>query len=275
MPAPIYALILGLVQGATEFLPISSSGHLVLAGNLLGVKEPDLVLDTVLHCGTLLAVVVFLRAELKEIVHGVWRIVTFAESPTNLLRDDPGVRWLTWMVVASVPTALIGVLLKDWFESLFASTLAVGIALCFTGFVLLATQRVLKQPTKDKPINAARAFAVGLAQSIAITPGVSRSGMTIAASLFAGMRVEVAAKFSFLISIPAIFGALLLQVKDLQGINANRGLALSVGFVAAAISGYLCLRLLFKLLEKRRFAEFGIYCLAVGITAIVYSLINA
>lgn len=273
MENSFYALILGIVQGLTEFLPVSSSGHLVLAQELLGFREPALLLDTVLHGGTLVAAIIFLRPQIEQIFQGAQRIIRREEKISVLLERDPGVRWILFIVLATIPTGLIGVGFKDLFEKLFADVRAVGIALCVTGLILLSTSWIRKTARVSQPITWARALLVGLAQSVAIIPGISRSGATIATALFLGIEMVEAARLSFLISIPAILGALILQIRDLSEVNAGVLLSLVVGFFSAMISGYYSLRWLFRILEKERFHLFGYYCLPLGVVTLILDFI--
>ena len=267
------ALILGIVQGLTEFLPVSSSGHLVIGQNLLGMKNPELLLDTVLHLGTLCAAVVFLRPQIMEILAGLGKLAKSPGDFKGLFKNDPGIRWFAFMIVASVPTAIIGLSLEDYFEKLFGSLLAVGIALLCTGAVLLATYAIIRRgERRTRAMTAFDGLIMGFAQSVAIIPGISRSGITIATGLFSGLEVAPAARLSFLISIPAIVGAVLLQFLKIESVSSDAAVGLFVGFAAAAISGYYALKLLFNLLEKRRFHLFGFYCLFAGACTVIYSL---
>jgi undecaprenyl-diphosphatase len=273
MESTLNAFILGIVQGLTEFLPVSSSGHLVIGQNLLGMKDPELLLDTVLHLGTLCATVVFLRPQIMEIITGLGKLAQAPGSFKTLYKNDPGIRWFVLMVIASIPTAIIGLSFEDFFESLFGNLFAVGISLLFTGFLLLATYAVLRRKDQTThPITATNGFVMGLAQSIAIIPGISRSGITIATGLFSGLDVTQAARLSFLISIPAIVGAVILQFLKVDSISQGALVGLVIGFATAALSGYYALKLLFNLLEKRRFHLFGFYCLTIGAFTIIFSL---
>ncbi len=269
------ALILGVVQGLTEFLPVSSSGHLVIGQNLLGMKEPELLLDTVLHMGTLCAAVVFLRPQILDIMTGLIKLAKAPHNFSRLYKDDPGIRWFALMIIASVPTALIGLGLEDFFEKLFGNLLAVGAALIFTGSILFATYAVMQRTDrKTRPIGMKDGLIMGLAQSVAIIPGVSRSGMTIATGVFSGLDITAAARLSFLISIPAISGATALQLLKVESISQSAILGLILGFFAAALTGYYALKWLFALLEKRRFHLFGIYCLTVGALTIIFTVFD-
>ncbi len=260
----VTAAVLGFVQGVTEFLPISSSGHLVLAQNLFGMKEPQLLFDVILHAGTLTAVVVFVRREIAGLVRALLSLGR--PTPAGLAaawRDDAHFRLLVFLVVGSAPTALIGLMFKDVFEALFASTSAVGWALIATGVILAASKFA---PAGARPlgrVGLGRALIVGAAQGLAIIPGVSRSGTTIAAGLFLGLERQSAARFSFLLSLPAVIGALGLELVDSAGSNVPLSASV-VGFIAAAFSGYLALVWLMRLLAAGRFFVFAPYVWLVG-----------
>ena len=268
------AIILGLVQGLTEFLPVSSSGHLVLGQHLFGFREPEILFDVILHMGTLVAVILVFYREIWSLLLEFFRLpktLTQDGGAKTAWRERPFFRLMLLIIVGLIPTGLMGVLLKDVFESLFASTLAVGIALLITGCVLFLTSRA---PASGRDISGFKtrdALAVGIAQGLAITPGISRSGMTISTGLFLGLDRELAAKYSFLLSVPAILGALILEIKD--GLSGSFGPAeLAAGFIAALVSGYLALVLLLRLVRKGRLHYFAYYCWCIGLAALVWSL---
>ena len=258
MIGDLQALWLGILQGLTEFLPVSSSGHLVLGQNILGVNQPDLLFDVAVHVGTLVAVLFCFREDIVSILRGLWA------------KDDQareGRRLLFLIVVGSVPTALIGLLFKDQFEALFSSLSAVGVALLVTGGLLMATRFA---PQGRRGLNATgpgRALLVGLFQGLAITPGISRSGATISAGLYLGLDRRLAAHFSFLLSIPAILGALALELKDVE-FSTVAVSPLLLGGVAAALSGYFALKVLLKVVQKGRLYWFAPYCWALGLAVL-------
>ncbi len=256
----ITAAFLGAIQGLTEFLPVSSSGHLVLFQNLLGYKEPELLLDTTLHLGTLTAVCIYFYSELKEI----------ASDSIKLDTKSPHVNLLIWILVASIPTGLIGIIFKDTLESLFHDSFKVGIMLIITGFILLTTRLVRHETSSSLKIGLLPALAIGIAQGIAIMPGISRSGATIACGLIIGLDRELAGKFSFLLSIPAILGAVVLQLKG-EEITRVGIASLGAGFLAAAVVGLLSLKLLMGIVKKGRLHYFAPYCWLAGIVAIATS----
>lgn len=263
MDAWLQALLLGIVQGLTEFLPVSSSGHLVLSQAIFGedfkFKDMAVAFDLVLHLGTLLPVLYFYRKDLVRIVRSY-----LTPSPSeggglvNWLKADDA-RWLAAMVVVGmVPTAMIGLLLKDTFEQLFHSPQAVCIALIVTGALLLST-RFTGGGARGGALTLGVALAIGVAQGLAITPGISRSGSTIAVALLLGLDRDLAARFSFLLSIPAILGAAILVSKDGVSIPSGAGGALLIGFLASVVVGYLALVMLVALVRRGGLHNFTYY----------------
>ena len=257
----LWAALLGLIQGLTEFLPVSSSGHLVLTGHLIGLPNTGLVFELLLHLATLVAVIFYYRSDVAALIKAIPRAL---KAPLRGYRDDADVRLGMLVIAATIPTGVIGLLFKDDFEQLATQPQAVGVALLVTAALLTATHWIRPQA---RELNLTMALAIGLIQGMAITPGISRSGATIALALLLGLATIKAARFSFLISIPAIAGAAILKLKDGLGdldlINAG------LGFAVALVSGYLALRWLVALVQARRFAAFAPYCAIVGILAIV------
>ena len=252
----IETTILAVLQGIAEFLPISSSGHLVLGKALLGVKEPGIRLDIFLHVGTLFAIAAF-----------YWRVIW------RILREYDW-KYVAKIVVSAIPAGVIGVLFKDQLEEFFSSPHAVGAALLFTGIVLLAT-KVL--PKGEREVSFLGAVVMGVAQAVAILPGVSRSGMTLAAARASKIEAAKSAEFSFLMSAPPIAGAALLEVLKAMKENCPNCPSTETawplviyGGVLAAVVGYFSLAFLLKALKSDRFWMFGPYCLlAGGITLIL------
>ena len=252
------AVGLGFLQGLTEFLPVSSSGHLVLGQRLLGLTEPELLFDVAVHAGTLLAVVAVFWRDLWDMLRGLW-------DPAG-----PG-RRLIWLVVAgSIPTAILGLAARDFFERMFSSLAAVGIALLLTGALVWVTRYLPRGHRDLNRTGAGRAFWVGLAQGLAITPGLSRSGTTISVGLMLGLERRLAAHYSFLLSIPAVGGALLLQGREAILAGGAPLTPLVVGGLAAAVSGYGALRLLLGVVQAGRLHLFAPYCWLLGLTALIW-----
>lgn len=246
------AALLGVVQGLTEFLPVSSSGHLVLAQSLLGVDMPGVVFETVVHVATLAAVLWVYRARVLELVRGV------------ASRERSAVRYVLMLALASVPAGVVGVAGRGFFESMFDTPVAAAAFLLVTGGVVW-TIRYTADGARDREPGVGQSLWAGFAQALAIFPGISRSGSTVAAGVWRGVDPVRMAEFSFLMSVPAIGGAALLQAGGLAEATARGGAAgLAVGFAAAAVAGVVAIRLFVRALEARAFHRFAYYCWAVG-----------
>jgi undecaprenyl-diphosphatase len=260
------AAVLGVMQGLTEFLPVSSSGHLVLAQALYGLTEPEVFFDLVLHLGTLTAVLAFYRVEFFGMLRELG--VFFRPGLAVAFRTRPLFRLGVLIVVGSVPTAIIGLVFQDFLTSLFNSLLAVGINLLITAlFLTISAFRKTVSVKSELEFPIWMALAIGLAQGLAIAPGLSRSGVTISLAIMLGMERSLAARYSFLLSVPAVLGAILLTLTDAGSSVFPRG-ALTLGFFTSAVVGFLALVLLSILLKKGRFHFFVPWCLAAGILAL-------
>lgn len=238
----------GLIQGLSEFLPISSSGHLVLVPAVLGQEGPDLATSAVLHLGTLLAVLVYFRTDLR-------RMLRF---------DAEGRRLVGLVAIGTVPAAVLGLTLESFFDEINQRPKMVAIALFLTGLVLMATrflERGRRPMEEGRPVDA---VAVGLGQALALIPGVSRSGATIATGLARGFDRVEAARYSFLLGIPAIAGGGLLSFADLASSDAGIPPETWVGMAVAAVSGYAAIAVLLRLLGRVGLAPFGAYCVLAG-----------
>jgi undecaprenyl-diphosphatase len=244
------AAILGVIQGLTEFLPVSSSGHLVLAEALLGVHPPGVTFEVVVHLGTLLAVLVYFRSRIIELVRSVF------DSKMKKSRA-----FLGYLILGTIPAGVIGVAFRGFFEAAFDSPVMAAVMLLVTGLILLSTRFA---PKKKQPTTALRAFLIGLGQAVAILPGISRSGSTISAGLLLGVKPAEAAEFSFLLAVPAIGGAAVLSLDDLSQLPADQmgqyGLGLVVSFVVALGAVYLVL----ESIRRGKFEYFAYYCFAAG-----------
>ena len=263
------ALILGVVQGATEYLPVSSSGHLVIFQHLFGLEEPALLFDINLHVATLLAVLWYYWRDIGDLIRqslAAFRALSQGEPWAEVQTDYPGFR-LAWLIVlGTVPTALIGVTLQDTFESLFGSLRTVGFMLWVTGMILFLTRFGSKGTRGIGAMKPADALLIGLVQGLAITPGISRSGSTIVVALLLGIEKETAARYSFLLSVPSIIGALILKIGDAgEGVGF---MATAIGFLAALVTGYFCLSLLVQIVKRGKLAWFAPYCFAAGLFAL-------
>ena len=259
---------MGLVQGATEFLPVSSSGHLTLLPWLLDWPQPSLVFDTTLHLGTLAAVLIFFRQDIAQLVIAWW-------DSGRRRRIDTAEARLAWgILIGTIPAALAGYLFEDFFAFFFGSPLWVAIFLLVTGVILAASERMGRREHGLEGITWRDALGIGLAQAVAILPGLSRSGATIGAGLALGLKREAAARFSFLLSIPIILGSgafKLLDVLEAGGAGASAG-GLLLGFLAAALSGYLCIRFLLAFLQRGRLYGFALYCWGAGLVTLLLLL---
>lgn len=245
----------------TEFLPVSSSGHLVFFQSVFGFKEPHVFFDVVLHLGTLLAVVVFFRTDISNILQGTRQGLKARKMGQN------GIRLLIWIIIATIPTGLMGILFKDWFESLFTRPKIVGGMLLTTGLILWFTRYVKRDGRLLEKMGWADALLIGIVQGIAIIPGISRSGSTISTGLFCGLDRELAGKFSFLLSIPAILGATLLELRGIES-PAEVWMHL-IGMAIAFLVGLLSLKFLMRIVRRGRLFTFAYYCWPVGIVMIL------
>lgn len=250
------AIFLGLVQGLTEFLPVSSSGHLVIIEHYLNVRPPGLIFETLLHLGTLLAVIWVFR-------HDVWSIIQRPRQKMTFL-----------IIVGAIPTGFMGILLEDFFTSLFSSVFIVGFMLLVTGIFLWLAECLASCRKNLHEMNWFDAVLIGIAQGIAITPGISRSGATVATALVRGLDKRTAAKYSFLLSIPVILGAFVLQLWNIKGVD-NSQIALIpylTGTIVATLSGYLAIKTFLGFLQRGKLRYFSLYCFLLGGLVIIMNL---
>ena len=246
------ALVLGVVQGATEFLPVSSSGHLVMGQTLLDIRVPGVAFEATVHAATLVSILLVYRERVAELAAGIFR------------GRKEAWRYLGLLALATVPAAAIGLLWRDEVEALFETPVTVGAALLVTGGFLWTTLRALEREEWGDPGTKA-AVIMGFAQAFALIPGISRSGSTVVLALWLGVEPREAAAFSFLMAIPALGGAALLQVPDIAaGSGGVAALPLVAGGVAAAVTGILAIRTFVAMLRHRSFHVFAPYCWAVG-----------
>ncbi|MBR5217885.1 MAG: undecaprenyl-diphosphate phosphatase [Oscillospiraceae bacterium] len=271
------AFLLGLVQGVAEFLPISSSGHLAIAQNLLGMKAAGSVpefFDVLLHLGTLVAVFAAYWQEICDMVAEFFRGTRDVIRGTTPVPVPPARRLIVLIVIATLP--LFAVLpIRDAVQGLSDNMMFIGAALIATGFLLFGSDMMRKGKKTEKNATWVDALIVGVGQAIATMPGISRSGMTITAGCFAGFERKFAVRFSFLMSIPAILGANILSIGDAiaVGINWAEVPMYLVGVATAAVVGYLCIRLLKMIADKGKFGFFAYYCWAVGLLTLVLNAI--
>ena len=249
------AIMLGSIQGITEFLPISSSGHLVIAQSLLGIELPGNIIEVVTHLGTLLSVIIIYREEIIKILLG------FKEPLTK--------KYIIFLVIGTIPAAVIGVGAKTFITEFFESIKLVSVSLIFTGLILFLSNMI---KTKKSSISINKSLLIGLSQALAIIPGISRSGMTITIGTLLGLNPKDAAKFSFLLAIPIISGAGLITAIDLvdQPTQISYNI-LFAALVSSFIVGYISLKWLLGILESGKLHFFGYYCTSLGIITLMIS----
>jgi undecaprenyl-diphosphatase len=265
---PFQALVLGIIQGATEFLPVSSSGHLVLVPWMLGWEEPGLTFDAVVHWGTAMAVIVYFWREWLALIQAVFQAIR-QRSIAN-----PGARLVLLIILGTIPAALIGYALEDFFEQMFSRPAAAAAFLLVTAALLSVAEWLGRREYDLGQLTWLDALLVGLGQAMAIFPGISRSGATIATGLARGLKREPAARFSFLLATPVILGAGAFKLLDLAqaGDLAGQIPALVVGFAGAGVVGFGCIHFLLRYLQNRRLYPFAIYCAAVGIICLIVAV---
>ncbi len=255
----IQAVVLGLVQGLTEFLPISSSGHLVLIQNFFGLNQPQLIFDIFVHFGTMCAVLLFFSKDIRAILSNI--------STIKDIHTNPHTRMLWLIIIASLPTFVIAFIFSVKFIHAFNSVYLVSVMLLITGVLLWYSETIISENKKIFQMNFKHALIIGAVQGLAVTPGISRSGSTIATGLFCGIDRELAARFSFLLSVPAISAAFLMAVSQLlrTGFNLSISIAcLIIGTLVSFVSGYYALKILFIFIRKKKLWVFAAYCWIVG-----------
>ncbi len=273
----IQALILGIVQGATEFIPVSSSGHLVIVPWLFGWEPSPLLFDTILHWGTLTAIIIVFWRDFLDIFKATM------SSIFNRSLADPNARLGWFIVIGTIPAAFFGLFFKDFFEGLVlneeAGPLAAGIFLLVTAALLIGSELITRNANVDRSLtgmNVRDAIFIGFAQAFALFPGVSRSGSTIAAGLVRRFRRDEAARFSFFLGAPTFLGAGLLQLGDALATDRAEVAAMApeliVGFLAAAVVGVIAIRFLLRYLRTHSLYPFAIYCIIMGLTVIALNL---
>ena len=262
----IQSIILGLIQGLTEFLPVSSSGHLVFAERFLKVKSDDVVFIVIVHLGTLIAVIYYYRKKLWDIAKAIVNSVIGGGKDPNS-KSNLMLGW--YIILGTIPAVIFGLAFKDWLEKSFGSPRWTSIEFIINGLILILTIMAID---RFKKIKATESIAIGIAQAIAIIPAISRSGSTIATGMFLGVTKEEAAEYSFLLSIPAIGGAVVLEIpKILHLIPDLPMLAIyCAGMVVSGVVGFFSIKFLLDVLKKGKFYYFGIYCIALGILGLLF-----
>ncbi len=261
----IDAIILGVVQGLTEFLPVSSSGHLELGKAILGdtsIPEESLLFTVVLHFATALSTIVVFRKDILEIIKGLLKFKKNEETLFSLK-----------IIISMIPAVVVGLFFEEQLEQLFGSNIM------FVGFMLLITAALLwfadRAKSTRKPVSTSNAFVIGIAQAIAMLPGISRSGATISTSVLLGNDKTKAARFSFLMVIPLIFGKI---AKDIMSgdlaFSSENNIPIAIGFVAAFVSGLFACTWMISLVKKSKLTYFAVYCIVVGVLAIIFGFIK-
>ncbi len=265
----IKAVVLGVVQGLTEFLPISSSGHLVIGSQILDFQEKGIAFDVFLHLGTLLSVIIVFRQE-------IWAMILAPFQYSTGIRSEKVIdklKWDLYIVISTIPAVIVGLYLKDSIEKVFSNLPLVFAMLSITGILMIAS-RYLK--CKNVELRGLHALFIGCAQAMAIMPGLSRSGSTIFTGMAMGIDRQVVARFSFIMSIPAILGAVVLQTGELITHPPSPGSMINIaaGTVAASISGYFAIVMLLDIIRKNRLQWFGYYCLILSFSGFIYILLS-
>jgi len=252
-------LVLAIIQGFTEFLPVSSSAHLVFGKALLGVREEGVALEVVLHLGTLLAVLIYYRDDLLSLLRGAIDEL----GPRGLAGNRQSLQMIGYLVIGTIPAVVGAVFIKDYVEAGFNNPRGSSLELLINGVMLLSTLLAAKGRAS---LGAVRALVIGIAQFISILPGISRSGATIGAALFMKIKPEEAARFSFLLSIPAILGAAVFELGPMiEGLRSGNLGLYAFGFVISFFTGLLAIDVLLRVVQRGRFALFGVYCVVVGL----------
>ncbi len=273
----IEAIMLGVIQGLTEFLPVSSSGHLVLFQNLLGLTEPELLFDISLHVGTLVAVLIVFFRDIYEILRALIRTPFQMKQSGGLsaiVKTDPFVRMAMLIVVGSIPTAVIGLVFKEIADRLFGTITIVGLMLLVTGTILWLTRNIVREGRPVENTTNKDALIIGIVQGLAILPGISRSGSTIATALFLGVDRKVAGRFSFLLSLPAIIGALVLSLDTPELATTIPLGTIILGSVISALVGWLALVMLLRVVDRGQLHRFAPYCWLVGTVTLVLAMMG-
>jgi undecaprenyl-diphosphatase len=269
-------IILGIIQGLTEFLPVSSSGHLVLGQIFFGITQSQLVFDISVHVGTLLAVIVVYASDISSMLVSLFGFLSNAvrfKPVTHLVKEDKNLRMVGFILIGSIPTGIIGLALKEFEHILFTSEVLVGAMLILTGTILWLSRKYYFNENKEDGFGIKKALFIGIIQGLAVIPGISRSGSTIATGMFLGLNRVTAAKFSFLLSIPAIMGAEILSIKDIiqEGLVVDSVTIYAT--IASFITGLIALKILLRLVHSGRFHLFAPYCWLVGVLVLLSKII--
>lgn len=272
------ALLLGIIQGVSEFLPISSSGHLSIAQNLFGLKmegSGDMFFEVLLHLGTLVAVFVVYWTDIRDMVLEFFRTIGDIRRGGMPKKIPPARRLILLIIIGTLPLLLV-LPIQDFVEGLSSNTFVVGAALLVTGVLLFVSDRIRKGRKNASGATVADVLVVGVGQAVATCPGLSRSGTTIALGCLMGLERTFAVRFAFLLSIPAVLGANILKIADVAATGVDPALipAYLIGVAAAAVSGYLSIRLVHLITNKGKFGAFAYYCWAMGLLTIVMTVLK-
>lgn len=270
------AIILGFVQGLTEFLPVSSSGHLALLQHFFGIEgENILAFAVLLHVGTLVSVFIVYWHDISHLFIELGLVIKDIFSGKGPRININPTRKLGFMIiVATIPTAIIGLIFKDLFASMYLSLIAIGIGLLVTGTVLWLSERLVKGTKQIGEMKFSHAVIIGLCQSIAISPGVSRSGATLVGGLFSGLDRNLAIKFAFLISIPSILGSVIIEAPDAfrDGFALDLAFPILLGVFISAVSGLFAIKTMLKVVSNKKLYYFSFYTWALGTFVIIYTI---
>ncbi|MBR6452934.1 MAG: undecaprenyl-diphosphate phosphatase [Lachnospiraceae bacterium] len=285
------AIILGIVQGLTEFLPVSSSGHLAIMKNLLGVNtDTGILFDVLLHFATLIAVFAVMYRDIIKLVADFFGIVrdsfinigrffsnltAIHKKPYIVLASTSYRKFVIMLIISTIPTGILGILLDEVVENASRALLVPGICLLTTGLILFLSDLLKEGHKKPKNASYGDSFVVGVTQGVAVLPGLSRSGTTITACLLCGFDRKFAVKYSFIMSMPAILGAMILELKDIGGTHLAGGEIVSyiIGMVIAAVVGFFAIRIMLNVVMNRYFKFFAFYCLFIGAVSIIAYLV--
>lgn len=269
------AIVMGIFQGVAEFLPISSSGHLALLQYIFKIKEGNLFFTEMLHFGTLLSIFIVYFKDIARIIYEFFGLIGTILKRKKITRLTKYQWFGMLIIVGSIPTAIIGLSLKDFFESLYTSIVPIGIAFIVTGFLLWFAERSGGEGKDVRDVKLIDAILIGIFQGIAIIPGISRSGSTIVGGLFRGLKKPVATEYSFLLALPATFGAFLLGMKDVvEGGEAFVNGPLILGVILSAVTGVFAIKALIKLLNRNKLKYFSYYLWTLGVLTIIIGFLN-
>ena len=271
----LQSVMLGIIQGLTEFLPVSSSGHLVLLQNLFEIREPELLFDISLHLGTLTAIFIVFYREIRSILQTLLRLPALIKSSGSLksvFADNEEIRIAALIIIGSIPTAILGILFHKIVDQIFGSVWIVGAMLLVTGTLLWFTRQISTEGRPLIKVSIRDVLMIGVMQGLAIMPGISRSGSTISIALFLGINREIAGRYSFLLSIPAILGAMMLSLNSTIIQTDIPGKIILLGTVTAAIVGYIGLKILLRMVKQGRLYYFAPYCWLLGAATLIFSL---